>query len=70
MYRLRPVLSSVLVYRLYAPLLFANARYVMDALSAITADPVQLEFNDELSPGILRPADDLSYTCVVMPMRI
>ncbi len=47
-----------------------NARYVMDALSAITADPVQLEFNDELSPGILRPADDLSYTCVVMPMRI
>jgi DNA polymerase III sliding clamp (beta) subunit (PCNA family) len=31
---------------------------------------VALDFNDELSPGVVHGADDLSYTCVVMPMRI
>jgi DNA polymerase-3 subunit beta len=47
-----------------------NARYLMDAIAAMTADPVSLEFNDELSPGLVRGVEDKSYTCVVMPMRI
>ena len=47
-----------------------NARYLMDAIMAVSADPVSLEFNDELSPGLVRGAEDHSYTCVVMPMRI
>jgi len=47
-----------------------NARYLMDAVQAVTADPVSLEFNDELSPGLIRGAEDHSYACVVMPMRI
>lgn len=47
-----------------------NARYIQDILTAIQSDQVDLEMNDQLSPGLLRPSDDPSYTCVVMPMRI
>jgi len=47
-----------------------NARYLIDALSAIDSDRVDLTLEDDLSPGVLRPAEDERYTCVVMPMRI
>ncbi len=47
-----------------------NARYLIDALSAIDAERVDLTLEDDLSPGVLRPAEDERYTCVVMPMRI
>lgn len=47
-----------------------NAKYITDVLNAINDDEVEFEFNDQLSPGIMRPSNDLSYTCVVMPMRI
>lgn len=47
-----------------------NARYIQDVLGAIHQDAVDFELNDQLSPGLMRPHDDPSYTCVVMPMRI
>jgi len=47
-----------------------NAKYLMDILNNIQDDEIDIELNDQLSPGILRPANDSSYTCVVMPMRI
>jgi len=47
-----------------------NARYVLDVLASMSDDIVRVELNDQLSPGIVRPQDDKSYTCVVMPMRI
>ena len=47
-----------------------NARYVLDVLANIHDDIVRVELNDQLSPGIVRPNDDMSYTCVVMQMRI
>lgn len=47
-----------------------NARYMLDVLSSFDDDEVDLELNDQLSPGLLRPHNDASYTCVVMPMRI
>ncbi|MBN2497700.1 MAG: DNA polymerase III subunit beta [Deltaproteobacteria bacterium] len=47
-----------------------NARYLIDALSNIDSERVDLSLEDDLSPGVLRPADDELYTCVVMPMRI
>ena len=47
-----------------------NARYVLDVLSNMHDDIVRVELNDQLSPGLIRPNDDTSYTCVVMPMRI
>lgn len=47
-----------------------NARYLIDVLGAFAADEVRLELNGDLSPGVLRPADDPRTTAVVMPVRI
>lgn len=47
-----------------------NARYVLDFLGAVDAERVSLGVSDPLSPGLFRPAEDGTYTCVIMPMRI
>ncbi len=47
-----------------------NARYLIDAVSALGSKEVRLSFQDELSPVKLMPADDSNTLAVVMPMRI
>ncbi|HUU03213.1 MAG TPA: DNA polymerase III subunit beta [Myxococcota bacterium] len=47
-----------------------NARYLIDAMSSIETDTVNISLDDDLSPGVIRPSDSENYTCVVMPMRI
>ena len=47
-----------------------NARYMLDVLNSFDDDGVDLHLNDQLSPGLMRPHGDQTYTCVVMPMRI
>ena len=47
-----------------------NARYMLDVLNSFDDEGVDLHLNDQLSPGLMRPQHDASYTCVVMPMRI
>lgn len=47
-----------------------NARYILDVLNSFDDEKVDINLNDQLSPGLIRPHNDASYTCVVMPMRI
>ncbi len=47
-----------------------NARYFLDLLMSMHDDVVRIELNDQLSPCLVHPNEDFSYTCVVMPMRI
>ncbi len=47
-----------------------NARYLQDALGHMGSESVIIDMADPLSPTLLRPADDTSYSCVIMPMRI
>lgn len=47
-----------------------NAKYLMDILNNIQDEEIDIQLNDQLSPGIVRPSSDSTYTCVVMPMRI
>lgn len=47
-----------------------NARYLLDAVSAIRTKEVRLSFHDELSPCRITPPDDEATLAVVMPMRI
>ncbi len=47
-----------------------NARYVIDVLSVLTCDEIELGLSDELSPGLLKPVGETGYLAVVMPMRI
>jgi DNA polymerase III subunit beta len=47
-----------------------NARYLLEALGAMTTDQLVIELNDPLSPGVIRPHEDHDYFYVVMPMRV
>lgn len=47
-----------------------NARYLIDALSNIDSELVQISLDDDISPAVVKPTDDDRLTCVVMPMRI
>ncbi len=47
-----------------------NARYLMDALGAMTAERVVFALQDPLSPTLLTEEGKEEYKCVVMPMRI
>ena len=56
-----------------APLAISfNAQYVLDFLSAVETDSVQLSLKDDVSQAVMRPigAQGYSYTYVIMPMRI
>ena len=47
-----------------------NARYLMDALTAMRTKEVYLDLQDALSPARLTPTDDADTLVVVMPMRV
>lgn len=47
-----------------------NSRYLIDVLSASSCEEISIELSDDLSPGVIHPAGDKSYTAVVMPVRI
>jgi len=47
-----------------------NARYLLDCLAAFHSKEVELALEDELSPAVLRPAEDPDCLAVVMPMRL
>jgi DNA polymerase-3 subunit beta len=47
-----------------------NARYLIDALSAIGTAETILDTSSSSSPGVLRPVDDDGFLCVIMPMHI
>ncbi|HVN86927.1 MAG TPA: DNA polymerase III subunit beta [Candidatus Binatia bacterium] len=48
-----------------------NARYIMDVLQVLPPDSrVEMAFNDEVSPAVLRSEAEPDYCCVVMPMRL
>src|SRR5580693_8665112 len=47
-----------------------NARCMLDALSALDSDEVQLSFNGSLQPGVIRPVGKDDYLCIIMPVRV
>ena len=47
-----------------------SARYVQDALAAMSAKQIVLELVDELTALVIRPADDPDELSVVAPMRL
>jgi DNA polymerase-3 subunit beta len=49
-----------------------NARYVIEVLAVARSKDVLFELADDLSPGVLKGADEIDqgFTAVVMPMRI
>lgn len=48
-----------------------NARYLMDVLAVLPGDSqVEMSFNDDVSPGVIRAVGDADFLYVVMPMRL
>ena len=46
-----------------------NARYLLDAISALGSKELRLSLQDPLSPARIVPTDDEDTLAVVMPMR-
>ena len=47
-----------------------NAKYLIDILSTLDSDKVDLALRDQLSPGLITPTGDDDYLAVIMPMRL
>jgi DNA polymerase III subunit beta len=47
-----------------------NARYVLDALSVVECDQVELKFDGPLSPGLIKQPSSDDYLYVIMPVRV
>lgn len=47
-----------------------NSRYIEDVLKNIDNDKIELEINDQVSPGVIKAHNSADYVNVVMPMRI
>jgi DNA polymerase-3 subunit beta len=47
-----------------------NARYMLDTLTSMESEAVELSINDELSPCVLSQKGEEDYLAVIMPMRI
>lgn len=47
-----------------------NHRYVLDGLNNIFSDKVTIGLNDSAKPVVIRPVGDMSYTYVVMPIKV
>jgi DNA polymerase-3 subunit beta len=46
-----------------------NADFLVDALKNMDADTIRLGLNTPLSPVIIRPVDDDTHTCLLMPVN-
>lgn len=47
-----------------------NTRYILEFLTVVEEDEIQVQLNDPLSPALFQPVGEESYLYVVMPMRI
>jgi DNA polymerase-3 subunit beta len=47
-----------------------NARYLIDVLTVLDGNEVELLLRDELSPAIIRSTVDPEFLAVIMPMRV
>ena len=47
-----------------------NARYIVDAVSAIEGQNARLSFTDSMAAVICEDPDDPSYIAILMPMQI
>jgi DNA polymerase-3 subunit beta len=47
-----------------------NAKYILDALGAMSDDNILVKFTDPLSPTLITGMENESHQCVIMPMRM
>ncbi len=47
-----------------------NAKYVMDSLMVLESDEIIYEFNNELSPVIVRSNSEPDFLGIIMPLKL
>jgi len=47
-----------------------NVNYLIDAISVINKDNIMLEVGVGLKPSLIKQAEDDSYLCIIMPLKI
>lgn len=47
-----------------------NSKYLLDYLSVMDSEELELRFKDRLNPGVLQGAGKANHTYVIMPMRV
>ncbi len=47
-----------------------NFRYLIDVLTVLSEDKVELQLNDPLSPGVIEGVGSPDYRAIIMPMRL
>ncbi len=46
-----------------------NAKFIIDVLTSTDKENIFVHLQNDSSPGVIKPAGDDRYTCVVMPMK-
>lgn len=46
-----------------------NVRLILDSIKNLEMDDIRIEFNNELSPCVIRPVTSQDYTYIIMPIR-
>ena len=46
-----------------------NVRLILDSIKNLEMDSLKIEFNNELSPCVIKPVSDPDYTYILMPIR-
>jgi len=47
-----------------------NVKYLLDAIEVIDSEKVIFEVGQGMKPGIVKPADNDQYMCIIMPLKI
>ena len=47
-----------------------NAKYLVDALGAMSTDEIQFELNNEISPIVLKSLNQPNYLGIIMPLKL
>jgi len=47
-----------------------NAKFLIESLSVFNDDEIKLEFNNELSPIVIRSNKNQNFLCIIMPLKL
>jgi DNA polymerase-3 subunit beta len=47
-----------------------NAKFLIETLAIIADEEVRLEFNNELSPVVVKSLKNLNFLCIIMPLKL
>ncbi len=47
-----------------------NVNYLISAIEVIDEEKIVFEISGGMKPGVIKPANNDSYMCIIMPLKI